>query len=52
MEYVMLVFSVIGLIFTFFWIKNPDNDKDRSRAILSLFGCIIMISVCLFLIFG
>ena len=51
MEYIMLIASLIGLIFTAFWIKNPDNDNDLFFAIFSLIGCIAMISVCLFIIF-
>ena len=52
MEYIMLVFSAIGLIFTFFWIKKPDDDKDRFFAIFSLVGCIVMLTACLLLIFA
>lgn len=50
MKYVTLIFGVLGLIFTFFWIKNPDNKRDYYTAIMCLFGCIAIILVSLFLI--
>ena len=46
MEKIMLVFSILGFIFTAFWIKDAKDSKDRSYAIFSLVGCIIIFLAC------
>ena len=52
MHYIILLMGIGGLVFTYFWLKNPDDAGDRSRAVLSLVGSIVMVLLGLFLIFN
>lgn len=47
MEYGMLGFSLVGLVFTWFWLRKPEDKKDLFYAIFSLIGCIAMLCVSL-----
>ena len=51
MEYAMLGFSLVGLVFTWFWLRKPEDKKDRFFAIYSLIGCVAMLCLSLVAIF-
>lgn len=50
MEYVTLTIGILGCIFCFFWIKNPQDNKDRNRGILSMAGSVVMLAIGVYLI--
>ena len=47
----LLVFGIIGLIFCIFGVKNPNNDKDLKLGVFSLFSCLFMVGLGLYLLF-
>ena len=51
MQYFLLGFSLLGLVFTYFWIKKPDSKKDLGYAIFSLIGCLAMLAMSIYLLF-
>lgn len=50
MEYLLLIISILGCIFCFFWIKNPSDNKNLRRGIFSMCGSIFMLVIGVFLI--
>ena len=47
MNKMMLVFCIIWLVFTIFWIKGAKDKNDRFYAIGSLVGCVLVFACVL-----
>ncbi|MBR6502024.1 MAG: hypothetical protein IKT42_01130 [Clostridia bacterium] len=47
MNKMMLVFCIIWLVFTIFWIKGAKDKNDRFYAIGSLVGCLLVFACVL-----
>ena len=50
MEYATLALSIIGLVIVWFWLKKPDDKKDRFYAIFSLVCCTLMMGLSIWAI--